>query len=51
MIKAGEEVDERGKGIWMFSFARAGDFDLDNAPRIFEKTWRSGRHEVVSLLD
>jgi hypothetical protein len=51
MLEANKVVDKKRKGIRMFLFAKASDFDLENNNRVLEKIWRNGRDEIVSLID
>lgn len=51
MIAANKEVDPRDKGLRMFYFAKAKNFDVDQAEKIFESLWLNGREELSSLLD
>jgi hypothetical protein len=52
MIKAGKDVDERGKGTRMFWFTQAGNFNLGEPEKVLDKIWNNGRDQgLFSLVD
>ena len=51
MLEANKEIDPRKKGIRMFYFALAKNFNGSQPDEIFGRVWLNGREELSSLLD